>query len=136
MRYQWGALLEKGKFSLVRRGFATEETLIAEGEAGRSLFFLSKGRVNVRTECDGRLLSLYTHREGAVFGEMALLSSHPRSATVVAETDVVIYELDATDFDLLLEHAPTTAAKLMRNIALGLTATVRSQTETIRQLEA
>lgn len=68
--------------------------LIAEGEPGRSLFVLARGRVRVSKHSPGgEKTHLATLHEGAVLGEMALLGDAPRTASVVADTDCDLLEL-------------------------------------------
>jgi len=65
---------------------------IREGEAGESFFFVADGEVNVfATDGLGRQTDLARLHEGSVFGEMALLSAQPRSASVqaVGECDLL-----------------------------------------------
>ena len=44
---------------------------------------------------------------GEVFGEMALLTGEPRSASVVAESEMCVYRLDRPHFDALLDKSPS-----------------------------
>jgi CRP-like cAMP-binding protein len=62
-----------------------DTTLVEQGGAGDTCFILARGSVRVtRRDGQGQLHDLATLREGAIFGEMALLSSSPRSASVTA----------------------------------------------------
>jgi CRP-like cAMP-binding protein len=62
---------------------------------------------------------------GAVFGEMALVSQEPRSASVVAETAVEVLRLDVEAFELIRRRFPFTGAKLFRNLARVLALRLR-----------
>jgi hypothetical protein len=53
--------------------------ILREGEPGRSFFVLARGSVEVVADREGRAVRLATLSEGSIFGEMALLSSSPRS---------------------------------------------------------
>lgn len=71
--------------TLVVRRVSAGERIIAEGEPGESFFFLATGGVRVyATDGLGRDTDLATLRENAIFGEMALISAQPRSASVIA----------------------------------------------------
>ena len=87
----FGAVLSAAKLVRARAG----ETLIAEGEEGRSFYMLARGAVAVtKAGPDGEQVTLATLRDGSIFGEMALVSALPRSATVTALTDSDLLELD------------------------------------------
>jgi cAMP-dependent protein kinase regulator len=76
---------------LVRR-LPDGEFAIKEGEPGQSFFFLAGGTVRVfATDGLGRQTELAHLHENSVFGEMALLSAQPRSASVavVGEADLL-----------------------------------------------
>jgi CRP-like cAMP-binding protein len=78
--------------TVVVRRMADGQLVIREGEPGQSFFFVATGGVRVfDTDGLGRERDLATLRENAVFGEMALLSAQPRSASVavVGESDLV-----------------------------------------------
>lgn len=71
--------------TLVVRRVPAGERVISEGEPGESFFFLAAGGVRVfATDGLGRDTDLAVLRENAVFGEMALISAQPRSASVQA----------------------------------------------------
>jgi CRP-like cAMP-binding protein len=69
-------------------------TIVREGEAGSSLFFLGSGEAKVTMQ--ERLLNVL--RTGEYFGEMAYIKAGaiPRHATVESITDVLLAEFDAT----------------------------------------
>jgi small-conductance mechanosensitive channel/CRP-like cAMP-binding protein len=70
--------------------FARGESLVREGETGDCFFILSEGTCAVQLSSrQGGSIGVATLTKGAVVGEMALLSGTPRSATVVASSDVI-----------------------------------------------
>lgn len=89
---------QRGRLAAASRPvlFAAGETIVKEGDAGASMFVLIAGEASVRlAETEGEVARL---REGAVFGEMSLLTGDARSATVVAEQDCQLLEIGADAF--------------------------------------
>jgi CRP-like cAMP-binding protein len=92
-----GELLEHGEWAKVKPG----EYLIEQGEIGDSFFTIGSGQADVFE--DGDLKA--TLGPGAYFGEIALLLSVPRTATVVAKTPMRVFKLDRDGFDRLVRDA-------------------------------
>jgi CRP-like cAMP-binding protein len=105
------------KLARVRR-FASGSRLVRAGDSGRSFFVLLDGTAKV-VRRGGRPRRLKT---GDYFGEMALLDGAPRSADVVAETDVLALTVDRSGFTKLLGVEPTLAQTLLRTLATRLRA--------------
>lgn len=82
-----------------------------KGEIGDRMFFIVEGRVSVATPNPVELGS------GSFFGEMALISGEPRSATVSAATAVSLLSLYAVDFQILSSSSPE-IADIIRKTAL------------------
>ena len=64
------------------------QAIVTEGEPGSSMYALAQGSVSVWRQAQ----KVAVMEEGDFFGEMALLSGAPRTATVKADTDVVVLE--------------------------------------------
>ena len=92
---------------LIPKTVLTGERIITQGQRGTSLFLIARGVVAVLIAVDGeppkRVASLHA---GDFFGEMALLSDGPRSATVKAITACQLYELARHDVDALCKVCP------------------------------
>ena len=63
---------------------------------------------------------LETLGPNGIFGEMALIDDSPRSATVVALTDVTVAQIKEMQFLFLVKHMPMFALKVMRVLAKRL----------------
>jgi len=68
--------------------------IIREGDPGSSFYVLARGTADVRAQRDGREVQLAQLAEGSIFGEMALLSAAPRTASVLAHDDCDLLEFD------------------------------------------
>jgi MFS family permease len=80
--------------------------LTKEGEPGHRFYVLAEGACEVRTD-DRHVADIVP---GGYFGEIALLRDVPRTATVRATTDIVLYVLDRADFlDAVTRHCGTSA---------------------------
>lgn len=70
--------------------FGRGETIVRQGDEGRSMFVIARGRVRV-VEASGRELAVF--QAGGYFGEMSMLTGQPRSASVQAVGDCQVVEL-------------------------------------------
>ena len=100
--------------------------LVREGEAGDALFVILDGAVVVRK--DGAEVN--RAGPGAHFGELAILDGAPRSATVVAETDVKVAVIGIRMFRTLLRELPDLAEQLLVGLAGELRAAREGHIET------
>src|SRR5215475_10292816 len=79
---------------LVERRFEIGATVVAEGEPGRSMFIVHSGELVVsKLGVSGEVVRVTSLEPGDFFGEMTLIEMQNRSATVVAESPAVLYEL-------------------------------------------
>jgi CRP/FNR family cyclic AMP-dependent transcriptional regulator len=110
-----------------RRAFANLTTpievaagaeLTRQGEAGHEFVIILDGVASVLI--DGERVA--TLGSGDHFGEMSLLDDGPRTATVIAETPMLIAVVARWNFSALLEQVPTIA----RSVLVGLARRVRS----------
>lgn len=93
-----GALAEVAERMQTER-FAAGDVVFRQGEPGDKLYLIRSGSVDVVREDDGAEQVLATRRAGEVFGELALLSDKPRSATIVVAEDAVMYTLERPYFE-------------------------------------
>jgi len=111
---------------LQRRSFRAGEVLIQTGAEAREVFFLSNGfAVATVTLADGGQKRLGVFSPGMSFGEIALLDGAPRSACVLADTDVACDILTLEDFENLGATHPRIKIVLLKNMALGLARLLR-----------
>lgn len=93
--------------ALQERIWPAGAAVVRQGEAGDSLFLLGEGALDVRIAVPGRGEFLAERlTQGAVFGEMSLLTGQPRSATILAATEALVFELRKADLDPVLRARP------------------------------
>ena len=86
---------------------AAGQTIVTKGEIGRDMYVICRGEVEVESE-----RGILTLKEGDIFGEVALLLSQPRTATVRAKTLCNLFVLDKGDFVRILHDHPQFAHKV------------------------
>jgi small-conductance mechanosensitive channel len=104
---------------LVYAPFAKDETITHQGAVAHWLYILVSGRAEIRTKPEGeeRARHVATIQGPAVFGEMGLFTGTPRTADVVALSDVVCYRLDKPGFEQIIHDRPEIAAELAATMA-------------------
>ena len=95
------------------RTFAAGNKIALEGEGGLMFFVVESGELSV--EVHGEPVA--SIGPGASFGEIALIDRRPRTATVVAVTDVKAYGLPVFVFRPFVEARPGVAWKLLEAMA-------------------
>ncbi len=109
-----------------RKDFRVGETIFRESEDGQSLYIIRKGEVKAcKTGPDGELYTLTVMKDGEIFGEMSFLDGRPRSATIVALTDLETYVIEKSDFETLVDGNPRIIYKLLKNIVFTIHSIVR-----------
>ncbi|MBS0172340.1 MAG: mechanosensitive ion channel [Nitrospira sp.] len=66
------------------------ERVVCQGDAGEVLYIIVSGKADVQLEQGGLSSTVTTLEPGKFFGEMSLLTGEPRSATVLAATDLTV----------------------------------------------
>ena len=92
------------------------ELIVEQGTQGDALYVICAGSVKVfKLDANGRRIDLAKIDEGAFFGEMALLSDRPRSASVeAASEDTQLLEISAAVLAGLSKQYPTVASALKK----------------------
>jgi CRP-like cAMP-binding protein len=90
--------------------------IVTEGTTGHEFYLVLTGEAAVRR--NGRKIN--TLGPGRYFGELALLDRGPRSATVVADTDMELVVIGQREFMGVLDEVPPVAHKLLVSMAARL----------------
>jgi CRP/FNR family cyclic AMP-dependent transcriptional regulator len=102
--------LERIAGSMKQRTFRAGDTVTAEGQGGVGFFVIESGEAKVTIGGKDRR----TLGPGDYFGEVALLTDSPRTATITAETDLHCYGMTSWDFKPLVESHGSIAWKLLQ----------------------
>lgn len=94
--------------------YRSGETIIQEGSFGSTAYILKSGTVEVlkKTKHENFRLALLEAEE--IFGEMGLIEDKPRSASIVAKSEVVVDEITREDFLGLLEDKKSFIIPILR----------------------
>ncbi|HYQ73429.1 MAG TPA: Crp/Fnr family transcriptional regulator [Gammaproteobacteria bacterium] len=115
----------------VTRTYSRNTIFITEGDYSDSLYCILSGRVKVfLNDAEGKEVILNVQGPGEYFGELALLDSGPRSASVMAMESCRLSVISKADFeDFLTKHD-----KAQKKIMLGMVKRLRALTENVRTL--
>ncbi len=96
-----------------KKVFLADQEIIRKGENSRDLYLIQQGAAKASDNWDEDSVPLAIFSEWDVFGEMSFLEGSPRSATVLATEDSVLYSMSWDKFSEFLEKKPAIAAKLL-----------------------
>lgn len=113
---------------LRRETFAARDWVIREGETGDRLYFISAGRVRV-TSRNPNPIELAELAEGEAFGEMELIDTQARSASVQALTKLETYSLSHHELHALNSEYPAVFTMIVLNLARVLSRRLRRVNE-------
>ena len=86
----------RGAPELVQRRFAKGEIIVREGEIGEAAYFIREGKCQAYKTVGGEKVVLREMGANEVFGELGILSSKPRTATVEALEDLMVDIVEAS----------------------------------------
>ena len=114
-----------------KKSYTKHTALCRAGTASEEMFVLLSGSVVIRSESDTPLMS-----QSAIttIGESGMLTGEPRSATVVAESDLSVLAIDRRAFLQLIQEDPTLATRFYRNVMTILRQKLIASNRRIDQL--
>ncbi|WP_373069434.1 cyclic nucleotide-binding domain-containing protein [Sulfurimonas sp.] len=98
------------------RNFKEEEVVLVQGEISNSLYILLDGVVRVLVN-DEEVAKL---SKGSYFGEIAIIADVPRTATVIADSEIKTIRLSSTEFKAFIKDNPEISISLMKEMTLRL----------------
>jgi len=123
----WSRLEERR----LRRG----EALFRERDAGTEMFFIHTGMVIVSKFVAGRVEQVLARLgPGDFFGEMSLFDGQPRSATIQAETDTVLYWLDRDNLEELIKENPRAATAFFKQLVQVFIKRLRDSSDLVAEV--
>jgi CRP-like cAMP-binding protein len=97
--------------------FALGETMTRQGAVAHWLYIVTRGRVEVRRTHEGKTVVVADVDAPGFVGEMGLLTGAPRTADIVAMTDVECYRLDKAGFQRVVTERPEAAKQFSEALA-------------------
>jgi sulfate permease, SulP family len=121
---------------LNRASYPAGAIVFRENEVGDKVLIVVKGTASAYLQLPNSDIRLATFAPGTIFGELAILDEGVRSATVVADKELVCRTLTTSDFAALSKTSPEVAIRLLAAIARELSGRLRVANRTIHQLDA
>jgi CRP-like cAMP-binding protein len=115
---------------LGERQYAVGDTIVSEGEMSTEMFIIQEGKVSVTKKIGDSEVFLATLERGDFFGEMSLLESLPRTATVRALTETRLVAIRAGELLMKFRRDPTFAFEMLQRMS----SRVRHLDEQVLQL--
>jgi serine phosphatase RsbU (regulator of sigma subunit) len=95
--------------------------IFEQESSGDDLYVVESGEVQVTRLLENGMEDVIAILGvGEIFGEMAVLEQRPRSARVVAQSDVTLLSISRQTFDYLVEESPAVAVHLLQRISSRL----------------
>lgn len=102
------------RFAMTKRA---GEIIFCEFEPGDAFYLIQSGKVKIVKIVGELEKTLDILNPGEFFGEMALLEEAPRSATIIALTDVKLLEFNRANFEVLMQGQPQIVLNLLKLFA-------------------
>jgi len=124
-------LLITQRTGITRERYGPGEVIFRKGEVGEKVYIVEHGEVDaIDDEPGGGERIIATLGAGEGFGEVALVTGHPYSATVRSRTEVTLITVDRQSFQALLHHAP------LRRVVEGIIEERSSRLREIRESDS
>ena len=118
----------RGEINFRHKIFKKDELLMREGELGSESYIIVEGEVQVYKKVNGKRIEISVLKKGDIVGEMSIITSEPRTASVVAlqKTEVMVLNQDL--FKEYLGKSPTWLSKTFISLAERLTVATNKHT--------
>lgn len=129
------SLLDSAEFSnlvsmLDLKRFPAGEVILREGDPGEALSIIARGRVLIYcTNFHGNKVYLSSLSDGDCFGEFSFFTGEPRAATAEALEDVLLFEIQQSEFDTILDRFPNLTSALLKFYKARVVSTLLAKSE-------
>ncbi|UOF01455.1 Crp/Fnr family transcriptional regulator [Bdellovibrio reynosensis] len=118
--------------AILKESYKPGDYIFFEGDIENHFYIVESGVIQIFTkDSTGARIPICEVVDGESFGEFALISKSPRSATAQAVTDVVLVKVSEDGFQQLMSELPTWAECMMKTFVDRL----QNMTEKVRELE-
>ena len=118
------------------RTFRAGQEIFKEGDAGDGVYVVKAGLVEISAGVGQHSRQVFSQvAPGEIFGEMAVIEDKPRSASALAKEETVVYFVSRDDVLALIEHSPSLALGLLREVSHRLRQFDRQYLREVLQAE-
>ena len=114
------AKLKLMAFASERLTYKAGASLFRQGDEGDSAFIVLDGKAAVVVDSDGKEITLVELGKNDIVGEIAILCDVPRTASVVASSEVTVLRITKDLFFRLIKDFPEIGIEIMRVLAQRL----------------
>ena len=100
--------------------FPSSTAIFHEGDEGDMMFIIVSGRLHVMRTANGKDQVLAQRGPGDFVGEMAIIESAPRSATLLTESEVRVLAIEGEAFKGILRERPEVSLAVLRSVSRRL----------------
>jgi len=104
----------------MKKKFAKGDILFEEGAAGDEAYIIRHGYVTIAKRDEERTIELATRGPGEIVGEMALIDDSPRSASLIAKTDVEVELITRKDLKQMFTNLPEPVSLMIQQLLARL----------------
>lgn len=108
---------EDSLFQKFGREFKKGTVLFREGDAGREMFVIQAGKVNIAKRVRDVEKVLATLSQGEFFGEMAIISNKPRTASATVAEDAKLLVIDPKTFEAMIRGNAEIAVRMIKKLS-------------------
>jgi CRP/FNR family cyclic AMP-dependent transcriptional regulator len=107
----------EGKNKELVRSYSPGEFILREGDTSKDMYVIQSGEVKVVKNMAGRDIELSSLVKGDFFGEMSLLESEPRTASIIAVKPTKVLVIKAGGLLVRLRRDPTFAFEMLQKLS-------------------
>jgi CRP-like cAMP-binding protein len=119
----------------VKQTYKTGTSILFEDARGRECYLIVEGKVSVNLYIPGsldRVEPLINLRKSQIFGEFSLIDGAPRSASIRADSDVVVYQFESEKLLQICRENYEFGYHFMKNLAMIIASRLRDTTLIVR----